>query len=122
MQWRRTQCFMGLPGNPISSAVTFLLFAAPVLTALAGSRESRPRFVLARLSPPIERGGKAGLTRFLPAFCDFAATDGQPPQVALVPWHGSGDLLALARSNCFVVVPEDARSLKPGSLATILVS
>ncbi|MGA3371957.1 MAG: gephyrin-like molybdotransferase Glp [Terracidiphilus sp.] len=114
--------FFGLPGNPVASAVTFLLFAAPVLTALAGSRESRPRFVLARLSPPIERGGKAGLTRFLPAFCDFAATDGQPPQVALVPWHGSGDLLALARSNCFVVVPEDARSLKPGSLATILVS
>ncbi len=29
----------GLPGNPISSAATFLLFAAPVLAALSGSRE-----------------------------------------------------------------------------------
>jgi molybdopterin molybdotransferase len=113
--------FFGLPGNPVSSAVTFLLFAAPVVAALAGSRESRPRFALARLAPPVERSPKAGLTRFLPAFCDFAATDGQPTQVALVPWHGSGDLVALARSNCFVVVPEDARSLKPGSLAQILL-
>ncbi len=113
--------FFGLPGNPVSSAVTFLLFAAPLLAALAGGRQSLPRFALARLAPPVERGAKAGLTRFLPACCDFAATDGQPPQVSLVPWHGSGDLVALARSNCFVVVPEDARSLKPGSLVQILL-
>jgi molybdopterin molybdotransferase len=113
--------FFGLPGNPVASAVAFLLFAAPVLGALAGSRESRPRFALARLTPPVERGAKAGLTRFLPAYCNFSATDGQPPKVALVPWHGSGDLVALARSNCFLVVPEDARSLKPGSLVRILL-
>ncbi|HJT88359.1 MAG TPA: molybdopterin molybdotransferase MoeA, partial [Bryobacteraceae bacterium] len=40
----------GLPGNPISSAVTFLLFAAPVLAALSGRRALGPRFALARLS------------------------------------------------------------------------
>jgi molybdopterin molybdotransferase len=113
--------FFGFPGNPVSSAVTFLLFAAPLLAALAGSRDFLPRFALARLAPPVERGAKAGLTRFLPASCDFAATAEQPPRVSLVPWHGSGDLVALARSNCFVVVPEDARSLKPGSLVQILL-
>jgi molybdopterin molybdotransferase len=116
--------FFGLPGNPVATAVTFLLFAAPLLGALAGSRESSPRFALARLAPPsgLDRGGpKAGLTRFLPAFCDFGATTGQPPQVRFVPWHGSGDLVALAHSNCFLVVPEDARSLKPGSLVQILL-
>jgi molybdopterin molybdotransferase len=113
--------FFGLPGNPIASAVTFLLFAAPVLAALSGSREARPRFVLARLAPPVDRNSKSGLTRFLPAFCDFGAADEKPPQVAFVPWHGSGDLTALARSNCFCVVPEDAKSLKPGSLVRILL-
>ena len=92
-----------------------------MLAALAGSRESRPRFALARLAPPIDRGAKAGLTRFLPAFCDFATADGQPPQVSFVPWHGSGDLVALARANCFLIVAEDARSLKPGSLVQILL-
>ncbi len=112
--------FFGLPGNPIASAVTFLLFAAPVLAALAGRRDTFPRFCLARLAPPVERNAKSGLTRFLPAFCDFGAA-GEPPQVAFVPWHGSGDLTALARSNCFIVVPEDAKSLKSGSLVPILL-
>jgi molybdopterin molybdotransferase len=113
--------FFGLPGNPVSSAVTFLLFAAPVLAALAGSRELLPRFCLARLAPPVGRHVKPDLTRFLPAFCDFSAIAGQAPQAAFVPWHGSGDLGALARSNCFLVVPEDAHSPEPGSLVRVLL-
>jgi molybdopterin molybdotransferase len=117
----QTLPFLGLPGNPVSSAVTFLLFAAPVLADLAGSWESLPRFALARLAPPVERHSKAGLTRFLPAFCNFGALTGEPPQVSFVPWHGSGDLLALARSNCFLVVPEDAHGLEAGSLVRILL-
>jgi molybdopterin biosynthesis enzyme len=48
--------------------------------------------------------------------------EGQPPQVSFVPWHGSGDLVALARSNCFLVVPEEAHDLEPGSLVSILLS
>ena len=58
------RCFFGLPGNPVSSAVTFLLFAAPVLAALAGRRELGPRFALARLAADVE-SQKPGLTRFL---------------------------------------------------------
>lgn len=117
----RSLPFFGLPGNPIASAVTFLLFAAPVLAALAGSREAHPRFALARLAPPVDRNSKAGLTRFLPAFCDFAAMAGKPPRATFVPWHGSGDLTALAHSNCFLVVPEEAERLKPGSLVRVLL-
>jgi molybdopterin molybdotransferase len=114
--------FFGLPGNPVASTLTFLLFAAPLLAALAGSREALPRFCLARLAPPVHRQAKPGLTRFLPAFCDFAMRTGQPPQVAFVPSHGSGDLTSLARSNCFLVLPEEARRLKPGALVRILLS
>jgi len=113
--------FFGLPGNPVSSAVTFLLFAAPVLAALAGNNAVSPHFALARLAPHPERGGKSGLTRFLPAFCDFGAKSNHPPEAAFVPWHGSGDLSALARSNCFLVVPEDAGGLEPGAIASILL-
>ena len=113
--------FFGLPGNPVSSAVTFLLFAAPVLAALACSREPGPRFALARLALSADRHGKPGLTRFLPAFCNFSSPAGQPPEVALVPWHGSGDIVALARSNCFLVVPEESHPLKPGAIVRILL-
>jgi molybdopterin molybdotransferase len=117
----RSLPFFGLPGNPVSSAVTFLLFAAPVLAALAGSRESGPRFALARLSAGTDRRGKPGLTRFLPASCNFHPLSGQLPEVALVPWQGSGDLAALARCNCFLVVSEEAASLPAGEIVRILL-
>jgi molybdopterin molybdotransferase len=110
--------FFALPGNPVATAVAFQLFAAPLLAALAGSRQSLPRFALARLSESCDQKGKPGLTRFLPAFCDFTA---KPPRAALIPTHGSGDLTALARSNCFLILPEDARRQKSGALTNILL-
>jgi molybdopterin molybdotransferase len=113
---RRTQHFFGLPGNPVSSAVTFLLFAAPLLAALAGRSDRSPRFSLARLTAEVK--AKPGLTRFLPALCGFA---GPEPQVAIVPWEGSGDLTAMARANCFLVVPEDADFLGEGATVRILL-
>jgi molybdopterin molybdotransferase len=116
-----TKYFFGLPGNPVSSAVTFLLFAAPVLAALAGSLESGPRFVLAELAANPGKHGKSGLTRFLPAFCNFNPQSGQLPQITLVPWQGSGDLTALARSNCFLVIPEEVNHLESGVIVRILL-
>jgi molybdopterin molybdotransferase len=111
------RCCFGLPGNPVSSAVTFLLFAAPVVAALAGRSALGPRFALAHLTEDVKT--KPGLTRFLPAACTFA---GPTPEVALVPWQGSGDLAAMARANCFLVVPEDANRLRAGSTVRILLS
>lgn len=110
--------FFGLPGNPISSAATFLLFAAPVIAALGGSREQGPQFLAARLKVGTDRNTR--LTRFLPGWC-ARSEDGDVPQVALVPWHGSGDLPAFGRSNCFVMVPEEPGLLEAGSLARILM-
>lgn len=110
------KCFFGLPGNPVSSAVTFLLFAAPILAALAGRRDFTPRFALARLASAVMN--KPGLTRFLPAACTFHPHD---PEIALVPWQGSGDLASLARSNCFLVIPETAERLETGATVGILL-
>jgi molybdopterin molybdotransferase len=113
--------FFGLPGNPISSAVTFQLFAAQVLGALSGAHRVGPHFVAAQLAHATDRKAKPGLTRFLPARCDFAQPGGALPQVIAVPWHGSGDLPAFARANCFLVVPEDAGTLDAGALVRILL-
>ena len=118
----RSLPFFGLPGNPVSSAVTFLLFATPILAALAGAASSGPHFALAQLSADTDRRAKPGLTRFLPAFCDFSPSASQLPQVALVPWQGSGDLAAQARSNCFLVIPEEIASLSAGETVRILLS
>jgi molybdopterin molybdotransferase len=110
-----TKC-LGMPGNPVSTAVTFLLFAAPLVARLAGRIDPGPRFALARLTEDVKV--KPGLTRFLPAACSFSAPE---PRVALVPWQGSGDLAAMARANCFLVVPEDSGRLKAGAAVRILL-
>jgi molybdopterin molybdotransferase len=100
--------------------VTFLLFAAPVLASLAGSREACRRFALAQLENPWQ--GKPGLTRFLPAVCDFSFSTGKRPTVTLIATQGSGDLAAFARSNCFLVAPETTVRLEPGEIVYILLS
>jgi molybdopterin molybdotransferase len=111
--------FFGLPGNPISSAATFRLFGAQVLAALSGSTELAPQFMAAQLAKDVKE--KPGLTRFLPAHCKYAHASGGFPQVATVPWHGSGDLPAFARANCFLVVPEDASNMEAGAMVRILM-
>jgi len=116
-----TKCFFGLPGNPVSSAVTFLLFAAPMLGALGGRNQSGPRFALARLAADTEKHGRPGLTRFLPASCTFDASAGKFPEVRLIPWQGSGDIAALARSNCFLVIPEEINRIPAGEIVRILL-
>jgi molybdopterin molybdotransferase len=113
---RRLQCCFGLPGNPVSSAVTFLLFGSPVLAAIAGRLDRGPRFALARLKGDVKT--KPGLTRFLPAACTFSDAS---PEVELVPWQGSGDLAAMARANCFLVVPEEADRIEAGEIVRILL-
>lgn len=105
----------GLPGNPISSAATFLLFAAPVLAALGGSREILPQFDSAIAARDVK--GKEDLTRFVPASAFFAngATHAAP-----VGSQGSGDLAAFVRANCFLKVPEGIEKIQTGAPAQIL--
>jgi molybdopterin molybdotransferase len=106
--------FFGLPGNPISTLVTFTLFAAPLLAALAGQSAVDPSFAQARLTQPIE--AKPNLTRFLPAYLESTVTGAT---IRPVPWQGSGDQSAAAKTNCFVVVPENTQ-LNPEDTVTFL--
>ena len=111
--------FFGLPGNPVSSAVTFLLFGATMLAAIAGAPSSEPPFALAQLACDVK--GKPGLTRFLPARWQPHALGGKMPTVTQVPWQGSGDQAAFARANCFLVVPEEASGLQSGAFVRVLM-
>jgi molybdopterin molybdotransferase len=84
--------FFGLPGNPISTQVTFHCFAELLLRALAGEASPAPRWAQATLAENV--AGKPGLTRLLPARLDGT-------EVCVVPWQGSGDLAANARANVY---------------------
>lgn len=109
-------CFFGLPGNPISTMVTFALFAAPLLRALGGEDAAEPQFVMARLEEEVRV--KPGLTRFLPARLE---SDFRGARVRRIPWQGSGDLAAAARANAFLVVPETEEQLQSGEAVSVLL-
>lgn len=108
--------FFGLPGNPVSTMVTFELFARPILEALAGMSPRKLQFVYAKLQSEIRV--KAGLTRFLPAILsgDFEAS-----RVELVRWQGSGDVAATAGGNCYIVIPADREQIPAGEFVPILL-
>jgi molybdopterin molybdotransferase len=108
--------FFGLPGNPVSTQVTFHCFVEPFLRALCGGEIAGPKFAQATLSEPAT--GKPGLTRVLPA---RLTSDLKQPTVKLVDWHGSGDLAANARANCYAVLPEGRESLPTGEVITVLL-
>ena len=94
--------FFGLPGNPISTQVTFLCFVAPLVRALAGQVDLGPLFAQAALSEGV--AARAGLTRLLPARLTPSTA---APAVRLISWQGSGDLTANARANCYALLPAE---------------
>lgn len=112
---RPAKYFFGLPGNPISTMVTFELFAKPMIEALSGLPPKPLVFLHAKLKSDIRV--KTGLKRFLPAILSGECEDSQ---VELVPWQGSGDLAAQARANCYVVVPPDREHIPAGEWVAVM--
>lgn len=112
----RSKYFFGLPGNPISTMVTFELFARPVLEALAGLPPRPLLFTHAKLKNKIQT--KTGLKRFLPA---SLSGEFEQAEVELVPWQGSGDIAAVTRSNCFLVIPPDRERIEAGEWVAVML-
>jgi molybdopterin molybdotransferase len=108
--------FFGLPGNPVSTMVTFELFARPVLEALAGLSPRKLVFVSAKLKSEIKT--KTGLKRFLPA---VLSGEFEHCEVELVNWQGSGDIAATARANCYIVIPPDRERIAAGEWVAVMM-
>ena len=107
--------FFGLPGNPVSTYVTFELFARPALEMLAGAEPEGPVFLRARLGKSLRQ--RTGLTTFMPARVEAVNAD---PVVSLVGWQGSGDLVGVAAANCFLVVHPNQTELAEGDWVDVL--
>jgi molybdopterin molybdotransferase len=112
----REKFFFALPGNPVSTFVTFELFVRPAIARLEGAGFPYPDFLRARLGKPFKQ--KSGLTAFIPARVQNNE-DGEPI-VNLVGWQGSGDLVGVAAANCFLVVHPDQTELKAGDWVDVL--
>src|ERR1700681_513447 len=90
----RKKLVFGLPGNPVSTMVTFELFVLPAIDILSGAA-ARPLFFLkATLAQAMKE--KPGMTHFLPAGVQF---DSGEARVKPLPWQGSGDIVTMAKAN-----------------------
>jgi molybdopterin molybdotransferase len=113
---RPVSYFFGLPGNPVSTMVTFELFARPILDALAGQSPRNLQFLHAKLKSEIRV--KTGLKRFLPA---ILSGEFEHSEVELVAWQGSGDIAATARANCYIVIPADCEHIPAGAWIAVMI-
>jgi molybdopterin molybdotransferase len=107
--------FFGLPGNPVSTMVTFELFARPMIEGLSGMRPRPLVFLHARLKSEIKT--KTGLKRFLPG---KLSGEFENCEVELAGWHGSGDVAGSARANCYIVIPPDRERIAAGEWVAVM--
>jgi molybdopterin molybdotransferase len=106
----------GLPGNPVSVAVSFEVFVRPALLALQGRAELFRRHARLRASegwrtPP-------GRRQYLPAVVDLAAGTVRPASAG-----GSGSHLAgsLARAEAFAIVPAEVDAVTAGDTVDVML-
>jgi len=89
---------------------------APAIDLLGGAEARALPLVEARLAEALKE--KTGLTHFLPACVEW---NGRTPEVKALRWQGSGDIAALAKANCFLVVPADREKIEIGESVSVLL-
>jgi molybdopterin molybdotransferase len=106
--------FFGLPGNPVASMLTFLLFVRPALYTMAGRRRIFPEQWAARAAEPMPK--KRGRREFKRG---VLALDGGTFTVRTTGPQGSGILSSMVAGNCLIVLEEERGDVAAGE--TVLV-
>lgn len=104
--------WIGLPGNPVSTMVTFELFVRPMLRRMLGHTRLFRRPVPVTLEEPVSIGAK--LTHFLRAIVSVRE-DGTLTARLTGP-QGSGILTSMVHANALLIVPEDRARVEAGEV------
>ena len=108
--------FFGLPGNPVSTIITYLLFVAPTIDRLCGMPDSKPYRLPAILQGTIEHHqGRREYVR------GIFGTNGDRVTVSPTGDQSSNRLATFANANCLIVVPEQTDDIKAGSIVDIVL-
>lgn len=102
--------WIGLPGNPVSTMVTFELFVRPALRRMLGHTRLFRRPVPVTLEEDVSTSAR--LTHFLRAV--VAAREDGTLAARLTGPQGSGILTSMARANALLVIPEDRQRVPAG--------
>jgi molybdopterin molybdotransferase len=108
--------WIGLPGNPVSTMVTFELFVRPAIRRMMGHRLPFRRTVSVRLAEPISV--KPKLQHFLRAVVNEGANG---PQARLTGPQGSGILTSMTLANALLIIPEGQFETPAGEMARALI-
>lgn len=107
--------FFGLPGNPVSSAVTFDQLVRPALDKLAGeSHFTAPITYSAKLTGLIKR--RPGRTEFVRAVAQQVDDE---LQVTPITNQSSGVLSSMSQANCYVLVHAEQGTLQPETVVSV---
>ena len=107
--------WIGLPGNPVSTMVTFELFVRPAIRKMAGHVLPFRRTIPVRVAEPVRL--KPRLQHFLRAVV-FEGPDG--PEARLTGPQGSGILTSMIAANALLIIPEGQFETPAGSVALAL--
>ncbi len=107
---------LGLPGNPVSSMITFEIFARPAILKMMGKDIlNRPSIVATMEDAVKNKDGRRIFARVTVSRREgkyFARLTG--PQ-------GSGILTSMAKANGLAVIPETAEEVKPGDVVKVIM-
>ena len=106
----------GLPGNPVSVAVTFNLFARTALLAMQGVTDPALKHETAVLARSVK--GTVERESYLPA--QLTTNDDGELIAFPLKWGGSSDFVAFAHTTALVIVPTGTKSLEANSLVKVL--
>jgi molybdopterin molybdotransferase len=101
---------LGLPGNPASSSLTWLLFGAPLVRALQGDASPLPVRTRVEVAGSLER--TPGREEFLRAKLELQGTRAR---ARILPNQASGAVTSFAEADTLVVVPADVSRVENGS-------
>jgi molybdopterin molybdotransferase len=107
---------LGLPGNPVSSAVSFELFARPAMLLMQGKPHLSRRTVTATFVNGLDR--KDDRRHYLRVV--LSEKDGAY-EARLTGAQGSGILSSMAMANGLAVVGEEVESVAPGSALPVIL-
>lgn len=107
---------LGLPGNPVSVMVSFLLFARPLLLKLMGTEPAEP--LRLRVAADFAFRRKPGRREWLRARLRLDPERG--PLASIYHTHSSGALSSLSWADGLVELPEDRAGVAPGEAVDYL--
>lgn len=112
---------LALPGNPVSSYVSFELFVRPVIRALRGCAEVHRPVVRARVTAEEPLTSPAGKRQFLRGRYLPPSEGEQSGTVEPVGGPGSHLIASLAQADALIVVPEQTTEVAPGTELDVML-